>query len=115
MSTCGSGASRLAMTRLICSLVCLSAMTMMLCVTGSTEMIAVPTVPLLLYWLLLAGAAAVGGVKPPPPKPPKPPKPPPPPPGRALRMEFKRGAQQKNQNAAEIFLETVCFHNLPFL
>ena len=41
------------MTRRICSLVSLSAMTMMLCVTGSTEMIALPTVPLLLYWLLL--------------------------------------------------------------
>jgi hypothetical protein len=37
----------------ICSLVSLSAMTMMLCVTGSTEMTALPTVPLLLYWPLL--------------------------------------------------------------
>ena len=58
MSTCRMGASRLAMTWLICSKVFVSATMTRLCVTGSTEMFAVPTVPLLLYWLAAAGAAA---------------------------------------------------------
>jgi hypothetical protein len=31
-----------------------------------------------------------------------------------LRLRFHRGAQKKNQNAAEMFFETVCFHNLPY-
>jgi hypothetical protein len=29
-------------------------------------------------------------------------------------MDFHCGAQKQNQSAAEIFFETVCFHNLPF-
>ena len=87
MSTCGSGASRLATTRPICSLVALSAMTMMLCVTGSTEMTALPTWPLLLYWPLLLELLALLLRFPPPkpPKPPNPPNPPPPPPPPVVR------------------------------
>ena len=75
-------------------------MTMMLCVTGSTEMIALPTVPLLLYWPLpavpcccarTAATAAEATAKAAEP-------------AKAtaaaateLRVEFKRGAQKENQ------------------
>jgi len=31
-----------------------------------------------------------------------------------LAVNCHRGAQEKNQNPAGKFLETVCFHNLPF-
>ncbi len=38
----------------------------------------------------------------------------PPPPAALLGMNGHCGAQKKNQHAAEIFLETVCFHSLPY-
>ena len=48
ISTCGLGESRFRMTLLICRAVRASAMTTRLWVCGSTVMMALPTVPLLL-------------------------------------------------------------------
>src|SRR5208282_3997655 len=111
MSTCGAGASRLAITRRICSVVSLSAMITMLCVTGSTEMTALPTVPLLLYWPLLVVPPrfALLNAPPNPPNPPKPPTPPPPPPGRTCAWSSKVAHKRKIRTPPRCFLKKSVF------